>query len=518
MAQMSLTQVLDRAVQFKPHDVALVCGEDTLTWHEFRARVTRLAAAFTALGLCPGDRVAMLADNGFPYFEFHYATPWAGGVIVPLNTRLSDAELIYILNDCGARILLLGPEYASRRAALAAGCPQLQVVIALDDAGPEGYEALIAAHSPREDARRAGDDLFAIIYTGGTTGRPKGVATSVANLVANTLAVTPINDFHEDIVYLHNSPLFHTSGSARLLAVVSSLARNIILPRFEPAAVLRAIERHRVTHIILVPTMLNRLMNCPEFGQTDTSSLTHCVYGASIMPEAVLRRALVALPKVRFSQSYGMTELSPTATFLAPKYHVLEGPLAGRIKSLGRALVTAEIRIADPEDQEVARGVIGEIQVRGPMVMQGYWGQPELSAQTLRGGWMHTGDAGYMDDEGFIYLVDRIKDMIISGGENVYCGEVEHALHEHPAVRECAVIGLPHPDLVETVHAVVVLHDGQDIDERTLIAHCRQLIAGYKCPRSIEFRTAALPLSGTNKILKTQLRDECLARLAASEA
>lgn len=516
MGQMYLTQVLDRAVQFKANHTALVCGDAELTWAQFRERVTRLAGAFTALGLAPGDRVAMLADNGFPYFEFHYATPWAGGAIVPLNTRLSDAELVYILNDCGAKILLLGPEYAARRPALEAGCPALKTIIALDDTGPSGYEALIAAHAPREDARRCGDDLFAIIYTGGTTGRPKGVATSVANQIANTLAVTPINDFDEDIVYLHNSPLFHTSGSGRLLAVVSNLALNIILPRFEPAAVLRAIERHRVTHIILVPTMLNRLLNCPEFGQTDTSSLTHCVYGASIMPEAVLRRALVALPNVGFVQSYGMTELSPTATFLAPKYHVLEGPNAGRIKSIGRALMTAEIRIADPEDREVPRGTIGEIQVRGPMVMQGYWGQPELSAQTLRGGWMHTGDAGYMDDEGFIYLVDRIKDMIITGGENVYCGEVEHALHEHPAVRECAVIGLPHPDFVETVHAIVVLHAEQAVDEAALIAHCRSLIAGYKCPRSIEFRTDPLPLSGANKILKTQLRQECLARLAAA--
>ena len=513
MGQMYLTQVLDRAVQFKANQTALVCGDAALTWAQFRERVTRLAGVFTALGLAAGDRVAMLADNGFPYFEFHYATPWAGGAIVPLNTRLSDAELVYILNDCGAKILLLGPEYAGRRPALEAGCPGLKTIIALDDPGPAGYEALISAHSPREDARRCGDDLFAIIYTGGTTGRPKGVATSVGNLVANTLAVTPVNDFHEDIVYLHNSPLFHTSGSARLLAVVSSLARSIILPRFEPTAVLRAIETHSITHIILVPTMLNRLLNCPEFAGTDVSSLTHCVYGASIMPEAVLRRALAAMPKVRFSQSYGMTELSPSATYLAPKYHVLEGPNAGRIKSIGRALVTAEIRIADPEDSEVPRGTIGEIQVRGPMVMQGYWGQPELSAQTLRGGWMHTGDAGYMDDEGFIYLVDRIKDMIITGGENVYCGEVEHALHEHPAVRECAVIGLPHPDFVETVHAVVVLHAAQAVDEAALIAHCRSLIAGYKCPRSIEFRTDPLPLSGANKILKTQLRQECLDRL-----
>lgn len=511
---MYLTQVLDRACQLGASRTALVCGQARMTWEAFRGRVTRFAGALRALGLARGERVAMLADNGFPYFEFHYAVPWAGGAIVPLNTRLSDAEIVYILNDCGARILLLGPEYAERRAAIEAGCPDLATIVTLEDADrPLGYERLVATHAPVPDSRLGGSDLYAIVYTGGTTGRPKGVALSVANLVANTLATIPINEFTEDMVYLHNSPLFHTSGSARLIAAVSCLATSVILPRFEPAAVLRAIAEHRVTHIILVPTMLNRLLNCPEFATSDLSSLTHCVYGASIMPEALLRRALAQMPGVRFGQSYGMTELSPAATWLAPKYHVLEGPRAGRLKSIGQAIMTAEIRIADADDREVPRGEIGEIQVRGPMVMQGYWKQPELTAQTLRGGWMHTGDAGYMDDEGFIFLVDRLKDMIITGAENVYSGEVENALHEHPKVKECAVIGLPHGDLVETVHAIVVPHDGETPTADELIAHCRSLIAGYKCPRSVEIRTTPLPLSGTNKILKTELRKEALARL-----
>jgi long-chain acyl-CoA synthetase len=513
---MRLTQVLTRAVQLKAERTALVCGGQRRTWREFHRRVTCLAGAFQAQGLEPNDRVAMLADNGFSYFEFHYAVPWAGGVIVPLNTRLSDPELVYILNDCGAKILLLGPEYAGRWAALAAGCPQLRTVIALEGARPDtraaDYEQLIAQHAPIPDTRRHGADLYAIVYTGGTTGRPKGVALSHANLVANTLAVIPSNEFSEDMVYLHNSPLFHTSGSARLLAAVSCLATNVILPRFDPPAVLRAIAEQRVTHIILVPTMLNRLLNCAEFATSDLSSLTNCVYGASIMPEALLRRALAEMPGVRFAQSYGMTELSPAATCLPPKYHVLEGPLAGKIKSIGQALLTAEIRIADPADRELPRGEIGEIQVRGPMVMQGYWQQPELTAETLRGGWMHTGDAAYMDDEGFIFLVDRLKDMIITGAENVYSGEVENALHEHPMVRECAVIGLPHADLVETVHAIVVPHTGAILTEAVLIAHCRALIAGYKCPRSVEIRLTPLPLSGANKILKTELRRETLAR------
>ncbi len=512
---MYLTQVIDRAVQLKARHTAIVHGERRVTWGEFRDRVARCAQVLKAQGLGVGDRVAILADNGLPYFDLHFAASWAGGVMVPLNTRLAEAELTYILNDCGAKILLLGAEYATLRGAIEAACPHLRTIITLD-CGPSAldYETLLAAATPAPDARRSGQDLYAIIYTGGTTGRPKGVASSHANLIYNTLAITPLNEFSEDIVYLHNSPLFHSSGVSRLLAVMSCMATNIILPRFEPAAVLKAIETHRITHIILVPTMLNRLLNAPEFARTDISSLTHCVYGASPMPEALIRRALEVMPKVRLTQSYGMTELSPAATFLPFKYHVLDGPFAGKIKSIGRAIVTAEIRIANDQDVEVARGQIGEIQIRGPMVMQGYWQQPELTAHTLRGGWMHTGDAGYMDDEGFIFLVDRIKDMIITGGENVYSAEVENAIHEHPKVRECAVIGLPHPDFVETVHAIVVPHEGVTLTAEEIIKHCRGSIAGYKCPRSVDIRTASLPLSGMNKVLKTELRKEAMANRA----
>ena len=278
------------------------------------------------------------------------------------------------------------------------------------------------------------------------------------------------------------------------------------------AALLDAVPRYRVTHLLMVPTTINRLLNHPDFAKTDFSSVTNISYGASIIPDALLRKALEMLPQVRFTQSYGMTELSPSAAYLQPKYHVLDGPNAGRIKSIGQAIHTAEIRIGNDDDVEMPRGEVGEIQVRGPMVMQGYWKQPELTAHTLRGGWMHTGDAAYMDDEGFIYLVDRIKDMIISGGENVYSGEVENALHEHPGVRECAVIGLPHEDLGETVHAIVVPHEGVTLTAEALVAHCRTLIAGYKVPRSVEIRLEALPLSGTNKILKRQLREEALGR------
>lgn len=515
MTRMHLTQVVTRGALLKANRKALHCGDRQLDWREFHDRVARLAGVLADLGVSAGTGVAMLADSGFPYFEYHFAVPWAGGVMVPLNTRLADAELVYILNDAEAKVLIVDQAHAARAPALLRQAPGLRQVLTIDaPAGSDAldYETAIAARAPVPDARRGGADLLAIIYTGGTTGRPKGVMTSHANLVANTLAAIPNMEFHEDMVYLHSMPVFHTAGSARIYGTMTALGTGIILPRFDMDALFDAVEQHRVTHLLLVPTMINRLLNHPRFATTDFSSLTNISYGASIMPEALLRRALAQLPGVRFTQSYGMTELSPSAAYLQPKYHVLEGPNAGRIKSIGQPIHTAEIRIADENDNEVPRGEVGEIQVRGPMVMQGYWKQPELTAKTLRGGWMHTGDAAWMDDEGFIYLVDRLKDMIISGGENVYSGEVENALHEHPGVRECAVIGLPDEEFGERVHAIVVPHDDQTLTPAELIAHCRSLIAGYKCPRSVEIRHTPLPLSGTNKILKRQLRDEALAR------
>jgi long-chain acyl-CoA synthetase len=513
---MHLTQVVSRGALLKGGRTALHCGDESRTWREFADRVARLAGVLADLGVKADTGVAILADSGFPYFEYHFAVPWAGGVMVPLNTRLADVELGYILNDAQAEVLICGAEYASRLPALRKLAPGIREVLTIDmpvDGGHHDYETLLRARAPLADCRRGGSDLLAIIYTGGTTGHPKGVALAHSNLVANTLAQIPNMEFHEDMVYLHSTPVFHTAGSARIYSTMTALGTGIIQPRFDVDGVLEAVEKHRVTHLLLVPTMINRLLNSPRFADTDFSSVTNISYGASIMPESLVRKALQLLPKVRFTQSYGMTELSPSAAYLQPKYHVLEGPLAGRIKSIGQPIHTAEIRIADEQDNEVPRGEVGEIQVRGPMVMQGYWKQPELTAQTLRGGWMHTGDAGWMDDEGFIFMVDRLKDMIITGAENVYSGEVENALHEHAGVRECAVIGLPDNDFGERVHAIVVPHEGVSLTAEELVAHCRGLIAGYKCPRSIEIRHTPLPLSGTNKILKRQLRDEALAAL-----
>jgi long-chain acyl-CoA synthetase len=282
--------------------------------------------------------------------------------------------------------------------------------------------------------------------------------------------------------------------------------RHCYLQRFDPAAVLRCFQDEGVTLALLVPTMINMLVQHPGIENYDLSKLGKLMYGASPMPEAVARRAMQLLPKVRFVQGYGQTECAPILTLLTPEFHVLEGPNAGRMTSVGHPVPSCEASVRDENDAECPPGVVGEVCGRGPNVMLGYWKQPELTAHTLRNGWLHTGDGGYIDADGFLYIVDRMKDMIVSGGENVYSAEVEDALHRHPAVAECAVIGVPDETWGERVHAVVRLRAGESADAKALIAHCHQRIAGYKCPRSVAFVAEPLPLSGAGKILKTELR------------
>jgi acyl-CoA synthetase (AMP-forming)/AMP-acid ligase II len=300
--------------------------------------------------------------------------------------------------------------------------------------------------------------------------------------------------------------MFHLAGFGGVMMALLTGARHVIIPRFDPGPVLESIERNKVTTVLLVPTMIRMLMMHPNLPTTNLSSLRHLIYGASPMPEALLREAMRAMPGCQFYQAYGQTELSPVATVLGPEYHTFEGSNAGKLASAGRVSPCCEVQVVDPGGSEVPRGTVGEIRVRGLNSMLGYWNKPEETAATLRDGWVHTGDAGWMDNEGFLYVVDRVKDMIISGGENVYTAEVENACVGHPAVSQCAVIGIPDDDWGEAVHAIVILKDGQQVTAGDLTAHCHRLIAGYKCPRSIEFRTEPFPLSGVGKVLKRELR------------
>ncbi|MGP9810548.1 acyl-CoA synthetase [Rhodopseudomonas sp. NSM] len=506
---MNITHGLRRALQINADGLATVFNGRRRNWREVGDRVARLAAGLRALGVGEGERVAVLSMNSDRYLELYLAAGWCGGVIVPLNIRWSALENEDALRDCRAAVLVVDKAFAATGATLAQAIPGLAMVYADDGDAPAGmrsYEDVIATSDPIPDAMRKADDLAGIFYTGGTTGRSKGVMLSHGNLMANALNALGEGLFPGTATYLHAAPMFHLANGAAMYSLLLSGGSNVMVPSFTPEGVMAAMQNERVTDVLLVPTMIQMFVDHPALKNYDLSSLKNIIYGASPISEAVLARASAAFPNVQFTQAYGMTELSPIATLLHWKEHIGEGKAKGRQRAAGRATLGCEVRIVDADDQPVPAGTVGEICVRGDNVMMGYWERPEETARALAGGWMHTGDGGYMDEHGFVYVVDRVKDMIISGGENVYSVEVENAVAQHPAVAQCAVIGIPHEAWGEQVHAVVVTKAGAAVTADELIAHCKALIAGYKCPRSVDITEAPLPLSGAGKILKRELR------------
>lgn len=505
---MYLTAGLHRALQRHPDKTALVDESRRLSFRELHARVARLAAGLQRLGVRPGDRVAVLALNRGRYVETALAVWWSGAVLNPVNTRWSEAEMVYALNDCAVRVLLIDDSFVSLGHELGQKVPSLATIVHLGhQPTPEGmqnYEVLITSSEPAEDVRCAAEELSAILYTGGTTGFPKGVMLSHGNLWSSMVGRMAEVPNPADFVTLLVAPLFHVAGLGRLVGQIVVGGTCVTLPAFQPEVVLRTIEQEGITDLVLVPSMIQMLVDDPAFGRYDLSCIRRILWGAAPMALPLLERALAAFPGIEFIHAYGMTETAASVSVnrigSAP-----EDRRDTRIRSAGRAGYATEIRIADLEGEEVPYGTPGEIQVRGPVVMMGYWNRPEETAQALRDGWLRTGDGGHMDAEGYLYVVDRIKDMIISGGENVYPAEVEEALGRHPAVAVSAVIGIPEERWGEAVHAVVLLREGAQVSEEELRAHCRTRLGGYKCPKSIEFRVS-LPLSAAGKVLKNELR------------
>jgi acyl-CoA synthetase (AMP-forming)/AMP-acid ligase II len=504
---MFVTQALHRAVQQDGRRPLTIFGDRVRSAAESADRVGRLAAGLRSLGVGRGDRVALLGANSDRMHESLLGVPWADAVVVPINHRWVPAEVGFAIHDCDARALIVDEDLLPVLSAVPGQLHPPAVVAMGDGAAPAGtvsFEGLIADHPPMADSRRGDGELFGIFYTGGTTGRSKGAMLTHANVIASAFGslatgrfVTPGGRL------LHAAPMFHLADLATWIAMLIAGGTHVIVPGFTPDGVLRAMDRRRVTDVLLVPTMLQLLVDHPGADRFDVSSLAHLIYGGSPMPAALLARARRMFPRAGFVQAYGMTELAPVATLLLPDEH--DRPeLAG---SAGRAAPHAQVLVVDADDAEVPRGVVGEIVVRGDHMMSGYWRRPDETAAALRGGWMHTGDAGYLDERGYLFVVDRIKDMIISGGENVYSAEVEDVLSLHPAVVACAVIGLPDEQWGERVHAVVVRVAGTDATGEELREFCRERLAGYKIPRSVEF-VAAMEVSGAGKVLKRRLRDE----------
>ncbi len=507
---MYITQGLKRAALVNAQGIATIDGERQHTWREFAERVTRLAGALVSLGLKRDGRVAMLALNSDRHLEYYFATIWAGGIFVPINTRLAVPEIASILADADAQIFVVDDVLQSQLAPIASHTTLPKHIIFAGDGEPAAdlipHETLLNTAVPIPDANRGGDDIAIIIYTGGTTGIPKGVMLTHTNAVSNALSSLAIMYEGEPWTYLHTAPMFHIADCQWNTGVTMVGGTHVFTRRFVPQETLELISRHRITHMALVPTMINMLCQVPGVETYDVSSLRKVNFGGSSIAPSVIRRARELFPHCQFIQGYGQTETSPNVAMLLDRYNTDEGPFAGKIESAGQPVFAMEVRIVDANDAEVPRGAVGEITARGPHVMRGYWNKPEETAVALRSGWMHTGDVGYLDEDGFIFIVDRLKDMIISGGENIYSTEVEHVIFQHTGVADCAVIGIPDDKWGETVHAIVVPKKGFDLTAEEINNHCRQHLAGYKCPRSVEIRLEPLPMSGAGKILKKVLR------------
>jgi len=498
---MYLTQGLHRSLQRHAGKDALIhLGHGVprrLTFAVLLPSVARQAAALAAQGVRAGDRVALLAPNDDRLVQALLACWWLGAVACPLNIRWSAAELADALRDSGAALLLADESLTHL-------VPQSEAPLLTLDA----FAAQASELAGLPDTRTGGDSLAAILYTGGTTGRAKGVMLSHANFWAATVARGAELPNSPDSVALLVAPLFHVAGLGRLLGQLIVGGTSITLARFQPDRVLDAIEHHAVSDIVVVPTMLQSLLDAPEFRRERVQGLTRVAFGAAPMPPDLLARALEVLPQAEFFQAYGMTETAGAVCMNPPANHRATQRARGLVNSVGRAGLGSEIRITDEEGRELPRGEVGEVVVRGPMVMGGYWRQPDTTQAAFRDGWLRTGDAGRMDEGGHLFIVDRIKDMIISGGENVYGGEVETVLRGHPAVAQAAVVGVPDARWGEAVHAVVVLRTGSaPVAGDVLRDWCRGRLAGYKCPRAFSF-VPELPLSGAGKVLKSVLRDQ----------
>jgi acyl-CoA synthetase (AMP-forming)/AMP-acid ligase II len=503
---MFITKPLHDALQQDPKRTITVFADRSTTVEESVDRIARLAGALRGLGVETGDRVGILALNSDRYHEILLATPWAGAVVNPVNIRWSPTEVAYSLVDCATDVLFVDDAFVAMVDVLRTEAPNLKTVVFCGEGptpdGVLGYERLLLEHEPVEDARRGGDDLFGVFYTGGTTGHPKGVMLSHDNVIVSAMGTVVTTEFlTRGGNLLHAAPMFHLADIAAWCIGLLTGSTHIMVPAFTPDGVITAIARHEVTDTLLVPTMIQMMLDSPLAESSDLSSLQRVGYGGSPMPQAILERARDLFVGARFAQSYGMTELSPIVTVLSADDHD-DPTLAG---SCGRAASHAEIRIVDENGAEVPHGTAGEIIVSGAHVMQGYWNLPELTEQTLRDGWMHTGDCGFMNERGYLFIVDRLKDMIVTGGENVYSAEVENVLIRHDAVATCAVIALPDAQWGERVHAVVVTHAGASVTGDELRDFCRPHIANYKVPRSVSF-VDEMPISAAGKILKRELR------------
>ena len=485
----------------RPDNVALEQNDDALTFAELEARSRKIVAMLASRGVGKGDRIAWLGKNSRHYFELFFAAARVGVVMVPIGWRLAAPEIAYILSDTGAKLLFLGEGFGELADK---ACKQM-------DAAPDvittaqALEEIDAA--PADDFAGAGpDDHVLQLYTSGTTGNPKGAVLTNRNLFSLRMpsqeANQPWSHFDEDEAILVCMPCAHIGGTGLGIMAMGSGIRSIVQEEFTPDGVLDGFEQG-ITRLFIVPAALQMVVQHPRAKTTDMSRIKYVLYGAAPIPLDLLREAVTAIPDAGFLQCYGMTETTGTIATLPPEDHDLAGNQ--RMKSAGRAVPGVELKVIGEDGEELPRGEVGELICKSPSNMACYWNLPEATESSLKDGWMHTGDAAYMDEDGYVYIQDRMKDMIISGGENVYPAQVESAIYGHPAVGEVAVIGVPDDTWGESVKACIVAKPGQEVDAASIIEWTKERLAGFKVPKTIDV-IDVMPRNASGKILRKDLR------------
>ena len=477
----------------------------TRTYAEHLDRVAHAIGGLQALGIGRGDRFALMMANSPEYLELFHAALLGGGVVNPLNLRFAPKELAYVLKDSGSTVCFVDKIFAPLIESVREEAGLQHVILVGDGDVPhtDTYDNLLATSPAVIPAEGEESDPVILMYTGGTTGLPKGVLCSQRAQMMNAHHCLTALPYKRGERMLLQTPMFHAASTLSMVCVPLVGGHIVTLPMFEPVAAMKAIRAYEPAFTVMVPTMIGMVLGHPEFTPDALETVRDLGYGASPMPQVLIEKLATLYPKLNLWQVYGMTEASPVLTILSPDDHRRGGP---RLRAAGVPVVGVVLTIQDGDGNELATGQPGEVCARGGNFMLEYWNKPDATVDAFAGGWYHSGDAGYLDDDGYLFLVDRVKDMIVTGGENVYSAEVENALAGHPAVQQVAVIGIPSDAWGEAVHAIVVLRDGHTPTEAELIDHARELIAGYKVPKGVTFRSDPLPLSGAMKVLKRELR------------
>jgi acyl-CoA synthetase (AMP-forming)/AMP-acid ligase II len=513
---MTLGAMLARTARKFPGKTAVVCGDESFTYQEFNQRINRLSQALIKLGLQKGDRLGVLTENCRQFLEIYFAAAKTGAIFCPYNNLLTPKETGELLVYSGPRFLFYSPAQEAKVAELAAKIPGLKGCYCLGQPAWEGgkpYEDLVLGGGDEEPAVEVTpDDVMSIYFTSGTTGKPKGAMRTHNHLCTTAQTGVIENRIGYDERVLVVTPMYHVSFEDNIGRCFLLPNTTVVFPgHFDPGKVLKVIEQAKITCCLLVPTMINAMVHHPDMVKADLSSLRRIFYVGAPMPVELLKKSLKTFGRfgTGFCQQYGATETGPLATILLPEDHVVDGPpeKVKRLASAGRPVVDCEVRLVDPLGRDVEPGGIGEIILRSEAIMKGYWQMPEATEERVREGWLYTGDLGQFDSEGYVFIVDRKNDLIISGGKNIYPREVEEVLYEHPGVMEATVVGVPDDYWGEAVKAVVVLKDGVTLTDKEVIEFCGRRIASYKKPKTVEF-WPELPKSASGKLLRRKVRDE----------